>query len=105
MALATPVVFLDWPDSAIPELVRDGVEGVMSSPDPSSLARASKILLEDEARRAAMGAAGQRRAAEYDWPRVAERFETLFGAIMAAKSPPAPGPEVETETAADREEP
>jgi len=103
MALGTPVVFVDWPDSAIPELVRDGVEGVMSAPDPSSLARALKSLLGDAGRRSAMGEAGRRRASEYDWPRVAERLDEIFSGLVASPGS-ASRDEREGEIAAGREE-
>jgi len=103
MALGTPVVFVDWPDSAIPELVRDGVEGVMSAPDPSSLARALKSLLGDASRRSAMGEAGRRRASEYDWPRVAERLDEIFSGLVASPGS-ASRDEREGEIAAGREE-
>ncbi|MEV0147542.1 MULTISPECIES: glycosyltransferase [unclassified Nonomuraea] len=50
---------------------------------PRALARALKDVLEDPARRRAMGAAGARRARErYGWPRVAERTEAVYTQVI-----------------------
>lgn len=85
MALGVPVVFLDWPDSAVPELVRDGVEGIRSSAESPALAAAIDRVLKDDPARAALGARGRRRAAEYDWTAVAQRFEELFADLVASE--------------------
>jgi glycosyltransferase involved in cell wall biosynthesis len=48
--------------SGIPELIDDGVTGVLVPPaDPSKLASALCALIEDPARRTILGAAGERR--------------------------------------------
>jgi phosphatidylinositol alpha-mannosyltransferase len=41
-------------------------------------------LLADPARTAALGAAGRREAARYDWPRIAGRYLDLYSALGAA---------------------
>ena len=66
--------------SAIPELIRDGMTGVLVEPEaPEALARALQTLIADPARRALLGSAGRTRvAAEFsldgNFERLAERF-------------------------------
>jgi glycosyltransferase involved in cell wall biosynthesis len=49
--------------SAIPELIQDGVTGLLTSPgDPVELAKALVSLIRDPVKRAQLGAAGERRA-------------------------------------------
>ena len=46
--------------SAIPELIQDGLTGVLTPPgDPAALARAIAVLMRDPGRRALLGAAGE----------------------------------------------
>jgi glycosyltransferase involved in cell wall biosynthesis len=67
--------------SAIPELLRDGVSGVLvAENDPAALAGAIETLLADPARRRALGAAGQARVRaefvlERNLDRLAEKFD------------------------------
>lgn len=66
--------------SAIPELIEDGVTGVLVAPEsPAALAQALGALIADPARRAALGAAGRERvlarfALEPNLERLARRF-------------------------------
>ena len=63
MACGKPVVATRT--GGIPEVVEDGVTGLLVEPrDPKSLAQAITTLLQDGARRAAMGAAGLARVRE-----------------------------------------
>ncbi len=64
MACGKPVVNT-WIDSAVPHVSLDGVTGLTVAPgDPAALAAALNALLDDPARRAAMGAAGRQRVRE-----------------------------------------
>lgn len=69
----------------LPEIVEDGVTGVLVPPaDPRALADALGALLADRARVAAMGAAGRRRALEhFAQARCTERTEELYRAALA----------------------
>src|SRR5690606_33553846 len=64
----------------IPEVVADGVTGILVPPaDPESLADAMADLLTDEARRRTMGERGRERAAEiFSRARQVSQLQTLF---------------------------
>jgi glycosyltransferase involved in cell wall biosynthesis len=61
--------------AAVPEIVEDGVTGLLTRPgDPTALAGALTELLDDPARRARLGEAGRERVRAYAAPVVARRF-------------------------------
>jgi starch synthase len=66
---------------AIPEMVDDGVSGILVDPeDPASMLAGLRLLVADPARMEAMGAAGQRRFQErYTWDAVATRMVEAVG--------------------------
>ena len=73
MAAGLPVVAAHT--AAVPEVVPDGVAGLLVPPrDPGALAAALVRLLTDRPLAARMGAAGRLRAERYDWRAVAGRF-------------------------------
>lgn len=67
--------------SAIPELVEDGVTGILVAPEsPAALAQALQSLIADPARRAALGAAGRERVrARFSLEPNLERLVRKFG--------------------------
>ena len=69
--------------------VVDGVTGVHVPPrDPEALAGALRGLLDDPERRAALGAAGRRRAQErFAFDRIAAATREVYGAVAAAAAP------------------
>lgn len=87
MAAGLPVVYCGSPESAVGELVRDGVEGVAVPADPADLATALAALLapagEAERRRLANNAAT--RAASYDWEEIAARIEAICRDLIARR--------------------
>jgi glycosyltransferase involved in cell wall biosynthesis len=85
MAAGLPVVYCDSPESAVAELVRDGVEGVRCAPDPHSLAAAISRLLEDQFEWDRMSVAARARAQAYDWGEIAARFEEIFTRVHSAQ--------------------
>ena len=90
MAAGVPVVYCTSPESALPELVRDGREGSSAPPEPAALAGALARLLRDEPLRRELGEGAARRAAGLDWSVVASRFEGLAEQLVAA-APARPG--------------
>jgi alpha-maltose-1-phosphate synthase len=68
----------------IPEVVADGVTGLLVPPgDEHELAAALNALLRDRGRAAAMGQAGRARAvAEFSWSSVAEQTAALYAKVI-----------------------
>jgi phosphatidylinositol alpha-mannosyltransferase len=81
MASGVPVVCSDI--GGYRDLVRDGTEGLLVPPrDPAALAAALGMLLDNPARRAAMGDAGKVTAAQYAWPVVAREIEAVYHEVL-----------------------
>lgn len=78
MAAGLPVVYCESSESALSELVEDGVQGVRTAPDPGSLAAALDRLLSDEAERRRLAENARRHAEGFDWSAVAEVTEAVF---------------------------
>jgi glycosyltransferase involved in cell wall biosynthesis len=90
MAAGLPVVYCGSPESAVGELVRDGVEGVAVAADPGALAAALASLLAPlpltgEAERRRLSRNAEARAAAYDWEAIAARIETICSDLAAFK--------------------
>ena len=65
-----------------PELIADGVDGVLVDPfDPTAFTRALASLVDEPARRGALAGAGRARVAAFDWPQVAERYREIYAEI------------------------
>lgn len=63
----------------IPEIVRNGENGLLVQPgDPSALAAALRELLADDDGRMAMGRSGREFAELHDWNRVAVEVESIY---------------------------
>ena len=83
MAAGTPVVASDL--DAFRLVLDDGKAGVLvTAGSPNALSAAIAALLDDPARRAALAAAGRRRAAMWDWPVVARRVLQVYHSAVAA---------------------
>ncbi|HEV8440257.1 MAG TPA: glycosyltransferase family 4 protein [Methylomirabilota bacterium] len=73
MAASLPVVACRA--AAVPEVVLDGLTGVLAPPrEPAALAEALEALIRDTARAKRLGTEGRRRVAEFTPRHVAERF-------------------------------
>ncbi|HEX3705346.1 MAG TPA: glycosyltransferase family 4 protein [Mycobacteriales bacterium] len=87
MACATPLIATTG--GALPEVVgTDGKTGVLVAPgDPAELADALGALLDDDARRKKMGAAGRKRIeTSYTWRRVAESMVEVYRDAIERRS-------------------
>ena len=78
MAAGLPVVYCESSESALSELVEDGVHGTRTAPDPVSLAAALDRLLADEGERRRLADNARRHADEFDWSAVAAVTEAVF---------------------------
>lgn len=84
LALGKPVIYCAAEENAIGDVVRHEREGLCTEPTPEALAAAIARLLDDPQDRAEFSRRARERAAQYDWPAVAERAEGLF----SGESPP-----------------
>lgn len=83
MACGTPIVCYDTP--GFRTLVRDGVEALMTPPgEVGALARALGRVLDDEALRRRLRAAGRDRVRAFAWPAVADAVLALYDRVLAA---------------------
>lgn len=75
--LGKPVISGDFAGAG--EVIRDGVDGLITTVDPGSIAGALRKLIDDPDRRTAMGRAGQARAErEFTWPALISRVERAY---------------------------
>lgn len=85
-SLAKPVISGDFAGAR--DVVRDGVDGLVVTVDPESVAAALVRLLTDQSLRAAMGTAGLERVRrELNWPALASRVEQAYAHAMSGGGP------------------
>jgi glycosyltransferase involved in cell wall biosynthesis len=83
-AQAAGVPVVAYGDGGIPEIVTDGVTGVLVAPgEVTAAARAVEALLADPARRSEMGAAARRAAGRFAPERHAEALTAIYREIAA----------------------
>jgi glycosyltransferase involved in cell wall biosynthesis len=85
MAAGLPVVYCESPESAVPELVRDGVEGLCTVPEPAALAAVLDRLLTDEDEWNRLRSNALARAAGYDWDEIARQIEAACRRAMGKR--------------------
>jgi glycosyltransferase involved in cell wall biosynthesis len=84
MAAGLPVVYCESPESAVAELVRHGIEGIATPPDPEALAAGIATLLADPGAHARLAEAAHTRAAQYDWGEIARQIEEVCERLLAS---------------------
>ncbi len=87
LAVGVPVVYCDSAESAVGELVRDGIEGRRCPADSAALARCLAEMLSDTGAAPGFAARCRARAAEYDWDRVAGILERICARCRERRSP------------------
>jgi glycosyltransferase involved in cell wall biosynthesis len=89
-AMAAGTVVLGPAEGAMPELVRDGIDGRLFAPrDVSSMVIALTGLLDDPEARRRMGSNGRERVrAEFDLRVQVQRLERLYESILGGAGPP-----------------
>lgn len=80
MAMGRPVVATRV--GGIPELVRDGVDGLLTSLDPVRIAMAIAKLLRDEPIRTKMGIEARHRAESFEWDCVISSTEAAYHRVL-----------------------
>jgi glycosyltransferase involved in cell wall biosynthesis len=82
MACGTPVLTSNV--SAMPEVVGDAAL-LVDPKDPASIAEGLRRLIEDEALRAVLRAAGPERARLFTWERAGRQLYELFRRVLGQK--------------------
>jgi len=90
MAAGLPVVYCESPESAVPELVRHGVEGICTPADPAALAAALDRLLTDQEEWRRLQRNAIERASGYDWDEIARQIEAVCERLTGTTKPPSP---------------
>jgi glycosyltransferase involved in cell wall biosynthesis len=82
-AMATGKPVIGSRIGGVPDVIRDGEDGLLVEPnDTKGLARAIALLEQNDEMRMRMGANGRRFAVENDWSVVAARVESLYQEIL-----------------------
>jgi glycogen(starch) synthase len=67
-----------------PEFIHDNEDGLLVNPfDVAAMATVLGRLLSDEGLRDAIASAGRGRVEAFAWPRIAEEYRAVYGAVMA----------------------
>ena len=82
MAAGLPVVYCESPESAVPELVRHGVEGLCTPAEPMALSEVLERLLTDEEEWSCLRRNAIERASGYDWDEIARQIETACARLI-----------------------
>jgi glycosyltransferase involved in cell wall biosynthesis len=84
MAVGRPVVATRV--GGIPELVREGVDGFLTSADPAEIAARLTELLGDRSLGERMGRSAHERAATFTWERVVRETEDVYRQVLARRA-------------------
>jgi glycosyltransferase involved in cell wall biosynthesis len=83
-AMASGLPVISTTTGAIPEVVRDGIEGIIVEPrNTAELTTALQMLIENPHLRRRMGQAGRQRAKRYDWGVVWQKIANLYDSILS----------------------
>lgn len=77
MALGIPVIYCHSQESAVKEIVRNGMEGIAVNPDEHDLSEAIAQLLYNESQWQKLSKNGKIRAKSFDWQEIANKLEKI----------------------------
>lgn len=77
MALGISVIYCHSQESAVKEIVRDGIEGIAVNPDEHDLSEAIAKLLYNESEWQRLSNNGKVRAKSFDWQEIADKLEKI----------------------------
>jgi glycosyltransferase involved in cell wall biosynthesis len=87
LALGKPVVATSV--GGIPEVVKDGENGILIPPrSPSGVAKALEALLTDVGLRKRLGKVASESVKNYSWSKIAEKYEETYRAVFSARNEP-----------------
>jgi glycosyltransferase involved in cell wall biosynthesis len=69
----------------VPELVRDGEDGFLTSGDPVEIAARLRSLLTDRAMRERMARSARGRAGTFTWERAVRETEAVYREVLARR--------------------
>ena len=85
MALGKPVIATAV--GGIPEVVKDGVNGILIPPkSPEHVAEALRRLLTDSELRRRLGDAARESVKDYTWSKIAEKYEIVYQKVLRPRS-------------------
>lgn len=82
MAVGIPVIYCQSDESAVSEVVRDGIEGIAVNADIDSLTTAIHNLLNNEQECHRLSENAHIRSKEFDWQNIANNLEFIFYDIL-----------------------
>jgi glycosyltransferase involved in cell wall biosynthesis len=86
MQMGVPVIACDV--GAVPEIITDGVDGLLIPPsNPAAMAQAVTRMADSPDLRAGLAAAGRRRASELGWQRLADRYTRIYEGTCHPRGP------------------
>ncbi|WP_373478462.1 glycosyltransferase family 4 protein [Geminocystis sp.] len=77
IALGIPVIYCHSQESAVKEIVRDGIEGIAVNPDENDLSQAIAQLLYNESEYQKLSNNGKIRAKSFDWQEITNKLEKI----------------------------
>jgi glycosyltransferase involved in cell wall biosynthesis len=84
MALKKPIIATMV--GAVPEIVHDGINGILIPPrSPESVAKAVEMLLSDSKLRETLGQAAAESVRDCTWCKIAEKYATIYGQVCKPK--------------------
>jgi glycosyltransferase involved in cell wall biosynthesis len=84
LALGKPVIATAV--GGIPEVVKDGVNGILVPPkSPEHVAKALERLLSDSGLRRKLGEAAAESVKDYTWSKIAEKYERIYSIVVRGR--------------------